>query len=360
MRWPVCFGRLLIAVARWTQECCPMPRTNTIIFFILMRRGIQLRFCWDACVSMILWNIFSLAKVDCIQCYLCTMWWRKDLDFGKFAMELWELECLAGSCMMYLQVLIFFISCKESDIQTHVHVWGRGYCQDKNRYPRVDPWGHQLDSKRASMADQGIVPGYVYILDGMQADQDYLRAVFSLKGYVTRQVCCHLCAVEALQWTSSRPGEPNDPNKLFTVFGPQEDTGIISLQEFQRINGLTPLTLIPGFDPCRLYPDQMRVVHLALIQDLCCSVLLDLTDPDSMFQGASRDAKLLRLWEDYRLWCEQEAIGSRASRRLFTTAILRPGPRTIPDNHECDCCTLLPVLGECFLAISNGQNKTII
>ena len=240
---------------------------------------------------------------------------------------------------------------------------GMRFCQGKNRYPRVDPWGHQLDSKRASMADQEIVPGYVCILDGIQADQDYLRAVFSLKRYVTRQVCCHLCAGEVLQWTSNRPGEPNDPNKLFTVFGPQEDTGIISLQEFQRINGLTPLTLIPGFDPCRLYPDQMHIVHLALIQDLCCSVLLDLTDPDSMFQGASRDAKLFKLWEDYRLWCEQEAIGSRASRRLFTTSILRPGPNKFPEPSQKIMNATAARYFLFWVNVSwqiNGENQTIL
>ena len=264
------------------------------------------------------------------------MWWRKDPDFRIFAMELWELECLAGLRMISLHAsCCLFFRVMQRIQHSNICACARGcFCQGKNRYPRVDPWGHQLDSKRASMADQEIVPGYVRILDGIQADQDYLRAVFSLKRYVTRQVCCHLCAGEVLQWTSNRPGEPNDPNKLFTVFGPQEDTGIISLQEFQRINGLTPLTLIPGFHPCRLYPDQMHIVHLALIQDLCCSVLLDLTDPDSMFQGASRDAKLFKLWEDYRLWCEQEAIGSRASRRLFTTSILRPGPNKFPEPSQ--------------------------
>lgn len=110
------------------------------------------------------------------------------LEYLRWSFE--SLSALLDHAWCIYKFWSFFISCKESDIQTHVHVWGRGYCQDKNRYPRVDPWGHQLDSKRASMADQEIVPGYVYILDGMQADQDYLRAVFSLKGYVTRQVCC--------------------------------------------------------------------------------------------------------------------------------------------------------------------------
>lgn len=183
-----------------------------------------------------------------------------------------------------------------------------------------------LDKKRTAMAGREIVPGYKCVLDGVQADQDYLRAVFQLKRYVTRQQCCHLCAGQLLQWTSNKPGEPNDPNRLFTIYGPGEDTGIISTQEFQQVNGDTPLTRICGFDPCRLYPDVMHIVHLSLIQDLCCSVLLDLSDPRSNFGGANRDAKLLVLWNDYRAWCEEQGIGSRASRRLFSSQILqRPG-----------------------------------
>lgn len=202
-----------------------------------------------------------------------------------------------------------------------------------NTYP-LDPWRRPLDKKRLSVAGTKIVPGYICILDGMQADQDYLRAVFSLQRYVTRQECCHLCAGQVLQWTSNRPGEPNDPNRLFTVFGPSEDTGIISVQEFQRVNGLTPLTLIPGFHPSRLYPDIMHIVHLALIQDVCCSVLLDLSDNHSMIQGRTRDNKLLTLWSDYRAWCEAQHVGSRASRRLFTTSILRPGPNKFPEPSQ--------------------------
>ncbi len=204
----------------------------------------------------------------------------------------------------------------------------------ENKYPTTDPWGRRLDKNRLSKAGCAIVPGYICILDGVQADQDYLRAVFSLKRYVTRQECCHLCAGQVLQWTSNRPGEPNDPNRLFTVFGPSEDTGIITVQEFQRVNGLTPLTLIPGFHPCRLYPDIMHIVHLALIQDVCCSVLLDLSDTESMIQGRLRDNKLFTLWSDYRAWCESQSVGSRASRRLFTTAILRPGPNKYPEPSQ--------------------------
>ena len=83
----------------------------------------------------------------------------------------------------------------------------------------TDPWGQRLDKNRQRKAGSAIVPGYICVLGGVQADQDYLRAVFSLKRYVTRQECCHLCAGQVLQWTSNKPGEPNDPNRLFTVFG---------------------------------------------------------------------------------------------------------------------------------------------
>ena len=210
-----------------------------------------------------------------------------------------------------------------------------------------------LDKKRTAMAGREIVPGYKCVLDGVQADQDYLRAVFQLKRYVTRQQCCHLCAGQLLQWRSNKPGEPNDPNRLFTIYGPGEDTGIISTQEFQQVNGDTPLTRICGFDPCRLYPDVMHIVHLSLIQDLCCSVLLDLSDPRSNFGGANRDAKLLVLWNDYRAWCEEQGIGSRASRRLFSSQNSTAPwqiSRALSEDYECNSCSLFPVLGKCHLA----------
>lgn len=129
-----------------------------------------------------------------------------------------------------------------------------------NTYPLMDPWRRPLDKKRLSVAGTKIVPGYICILDGMQADQDYLRAVFSLQRYVTRQECCHLCAGQVLQWTSNRPGEPNDPNRLFTVFGPSEDTGIIRTCGWTDTAYLDsrfpPQPFVPGHHAhCALGPD---------------------------------------------------------------------------------------------------------
>ena len=148
LRWPVCCGRLLIAAARWTQEFCSMLKPNMIVL-IMLAQGSASAFLLRLFFT-ILWNIFCVAKVDCIQCYLCTMWWRKDLDFGIFAMELWKLECLAGSCMkfaLFLHVVqrsAYRNTCacvREGltfvKVRTDIHVWIRG---GTNLTPKERQW----------------------------------------------------------------------------------------------------------------------------------------------------------------------------------------------------------------------------
>ena len=62
------------------------------------------------------------------------------------------------------------------------------------------------------------MPGYTAVLEAVQADQDFGRIVFGLQHYYGKKMCCHYCPV--IQWTSRNPapGEPNDPNDLYTNF----------------------------------------------------------------------------------------------------------------------------------------------
>ena len=53
----------------------------------------------------------------------------------------------------------------------------------------------------------------------------------------------------------------------------------------------------------------MHIVHLALATDSMSSVLLDLTDDDAgVIEGATRDRRLLHLWENYREWSEASRL----------------------------------------------------
>lgn len=68
----------------------------------------------------------------------------------------------------------------------------------------------------------------------------------------------------------------------------------------------------------------MHLVHLALGPDAVISALLDWSDCESHFQGASRDKRLESMWNHYRDYCEEQRIPDRAARRLFTVATLKP------------------------------------
>ena len=90
-------------------------------------------------------------------------------------------------------------------------------------YPSCDMDGTMFSSshepERFRRAGSQVLPGFVCILEGIQADQDFCRAAFKLDRYYTKKQCCHSCGV--LGWLSSnpRPGEANDPNDLYTVYG---------------------------------------------------------------------------------------------------------------------------------------------
>ena len=68
----------------------------------------------------------------------------------------------------------------------------------------------------------------------------------------------------------------------------------------------------------------MHVVHLALGTDMITSLLMDWSDDRTYVSGTSRDARLENLWSNYRSWCEEQGIGDRAQRRLFTSSALKP------------------------------------
>lgn len=68
----------------------------------------------------------------------------------------------------------------------------------------------------------------------------------------------------------------------------------------------------------------MHIVHLALGTDMITSLLMDWSDDRTYVSGTSRDARLENLWSNYRSWCEEQGIGDRAQRRLFTSSALKP------------------------------------
>ena len=166
------------------------------------------------------------------------------------------------------------------------------------------------------------------------------RQLYRNKGDYSRKQCCFLC--EALQWIYEHgdpDGAPNDANLLYTNFEPQalhrtyasrldhlytlfkclgfSDNNfpdrcsrprlISGAAEFRRIHGATPLTTIEGFSPYRCFPDVMHLVHLAIIPDVLCSLLLDLSDT------GRRDDELGALWSSYHSWARvgrQNSIGT--------------------------------------------------
>ena len=70
-------------------------------------------------------------------------------------------------------------------------------------------------------------------------------------------------------------------------------------------------------------PDLMHVAHLALFPDILISVILNVTDTDRLVQGNSRDARLQRLWQSYRDFCENTKVTDRATRKFFLSTTLR-------------------------------------
>ena len=60
-----------------------------------------------------------------------------------------------------------------------MHYLGSGF------YPDRDPWGRLFDKSymphRARLAGVSIADGWFGVLDGIQADQEFLKKMFSLK-----------------------------------------------------------------------------------------------------------------------------------------------------------------------------------
>lgn len=71
----------------------------------------------------------------------------------------------------------------------------------------------------------------------------------------------------------------------------------------------------------------MHLVHLTIAPDVIISCLLDWTDSDFYVSGSTRDKRLNELFENYRQWCEEQKLGDRCQRRMFTVQTLKPdGP----------------------------------
>ena len=70
----------------------------------------------------------------------------------------------------------------------------------------------------------------------------------------------------------------------------------------------------------------MHISHLALVPDVLTSMLLDWTDDPRLWGCSSRERRLAEIWDNYKSWCDSQGreMDSRAGRRLFTTAVLRP------------------------------------
>ena len=99
-----------------------------------------------------------------------------------------------------------------------------------------------------------------------------------------------------------------------------------------------------------LFPDYMHIMHLACCVDAVVSIIMDLVD-ETNIEGTSRDAKLEKLWLNYKKWADdtgplqfcqffnfscflifqffnflvlQQGAPDRASKRFFHTSVLRP------------------------------------
>ena len=88
--------------------------------------------------------------------------------------------------------------------------------QGSSTYPSVDAWGNPLGS---GLEGTKIAGEYSFVLDGVQADQDYLKILFDLQRVFSRQQCCHFC--KAIQWVRADmpPTGDNDPELLYTRWG---------------------------------------------------------------------------------------------------------------------------------------------
>ena len=163
--------------------------------------------------------------------------------------------------------------------------------------------------------------GLCFVLDGVQADQDYCRLAFTLNKFFSKTECCAYCGATS--------GGGQSSEMLYTNFNPaalHRTTHIATLDEWIRVHGDSPLLTAPGFLPhARLFPDWMRITDLAIAPDLIGSLLLDVSDDSAVFAASTRDERLKMAFESYRKWCNQNNVQDRCMSRMFTTAILKPG-----------------------------------
>ena len=78
----------------------------------------------------------------------------------------------------------------------------------------------------------------------------------------------------------------------------------------------------------------MHIVHLALGPDAIVSSLLDWTDSEAFVSGTSRQQRLESLWQNYREYCEDQGIGDRAQKRLFSLGTLKPDSVTYTEVSQ--------------------------
>ena len=112
---------------------------------------------------------------------------------------------------------------------------------------------------------------------------------------------------------------------------------LVTTAEFIEVNGASPITQIAGFSPWRtflwiyfsnkkkrstiqdfvaifwnlfmfgiqgIYPDLLHILDLALYTDMIASTFLEWSEP-GIFEGRSRDDRLLKLFAWYREWCRE-------------------------------------------------------
>ena len=99
------------------------------------------------------------------------------------------------------------------------------------KHPSTDPWGQPFsqtyNKHRYEVAGQPLCPnedGILWrgVMEGIQADQDFLRLMLHLNRTASHQHFCLYC--DAIQWLSLRHqrGPENNVESLYTVYGPRE------------------------------------------------------------------------------------------------------------------------------------------
>ena len=62
--------------------------------------------------------------------------------------------------------------------------------------------------------------------------------------------------------------------------------------------------------PSGIFPDILHILDLQISLDAICSALLDYTDSAAVILGASRDARLAVLGQQYSTWCTEQGLGA--------------------------------------------------